>query len=336
MNRVRLGMIGCGSIVAWRHLPALIGEVPEIEVVALCNRGDERLHRLGDQYRIPRSDRYTDYHPLIARQDIDALLIAASPAANYEIGLQAARTGKHLFVEKPMAETATQARALAVAIATAEVKFQVGFNKRFYYAYREAKRLMEEGRIGIPTAISARFWFPPTQRRSLPPRRQVLVQNGIHFLDLVQFFMGSACEVFARAQETEGRVTCAATVAFEEGGVGNILLSSLGSWTYLNERLDIVGSNGAALSAENGRKLMLFVDSQPALSFERTLSAHWVTGNDEAGFAPQLKAFATSILHGQATPSGPQDGIRSLLLAEAIEQSIQMSRPVSIPSVDPS
>jgi predicted dehydrogenase len=334
VNQVRLGIVGCGSISEWRHLPAIVCEVPEIKVVALCNRSGARLRLLADRYRIPSADCYEDFRPMLRRDDIDALLIAASPNANSEIVPEAALAGKHCFVEKPMAGSAAEARSMGEAVERAGVLLQVGFNKRFYYAYREAQRLIAEGRLGSPTGVSARFWFSPTQRRPLTPVQQVLHQNGIHFLDLVQFFMGTAIEVCARAREVQGRLTVAATLTFESSATGSLLLSSCGSWNYPNERVDIVGSNGCCLTAENGRRLTLFEETGLAHVFEQSLSAHWLTGNAEAGFSLQLRAFAESILQGNPAKVGPQDGLRSLLLAEAAELSLKTARPVSVASVE--
>src|SRR2546426_814394 len=129
-ERVGLGVVGCGNITEFRHLPAIVSEVPEFDLKALCNRSEHNLHFLGDRYRVPLDDRCTDYHRLLERDDIHAILIAASPAANYEIVPEAAKAGKHVFVEKPMAETAKQARVMVESVERAGVKLQVGFNKR--------------------------------------------------------------------------------------------------------------------------------------------------------------------------------------------------------------
>jgi myo-inositol 2-dehydrogenase/D-chiro-inositol 1-dehydrogenase len=326
-GRVGIGVIGCGNITEFRHLPALVSEVPEFDLRALCNRSETNLHHLGERFRVAPVDRYTDYRKLLARDDIQAILVAASPAANLEIVPEAASAGKHVFVEKPMAETATQARIMIDAVKRAGVKLQVGFNKRYYYAYRTAFDLIRSGRVDSPTGVNARFWFPPS-RREMPARKQVVSQNGIHVLDLVQFFLGPAAEVFAREMIVQRRVTVAATLVFQTGAVGNVLLSSGASWSYPNEWLEVVGSNGCCLSAENGRRVTLFVEGQPGLYFEESISAHWLTGHGEAGFTSQLKAFARSIQIDAPTEVGPLDGLRSVLLAEAIEESLETRRPV--------
>ena len=113
MNRVRLGIIGAGSIVAKKHLLALT-EVHQIEVVALCRRDAGALQELADRFRIPR--RYTDYRDLLGDPGIDAVLVATGPAAQPAIVMDALGARKHVFAEKPMAATSDQARLMTEAI----------------------------------------------------------------------------------------------------------------------------------------------------------------------------------------------------------------------------
>jgi predicted dehydrogenase len=339
MTRLRLGIIGAGSIVAQKHLLAL-AEVPEIEVAALCRRDAEQLHVLADRFRIPGS--YTDYRDLLNDPGIDAVLVATGPAAQPQIVIDSVRAGKHVFAEKPMAATSAQARAMTEAIRDSSRHFQIGFNKRFYCGYRTAKQLIRTGELGAPTGIHARFWFQPG-------RADPLLHNGIHFLDLARFFMGPVDEVYARRARPEpiaapGGETWALSLAFRSGAVGNLLISSLASWDHVNEHVDLVGSNHHVVSVENGRVTSVFRrgDGQRAQLHESTVSAHWWSGNEEQGFTGQFRVFARTILdgwrgsfdHGDDGGSlapGPQDGVRALELLEAARESAAVGHGVSLP-----
>lgn len=338
MTLLRLGIIGAGSIVAQKHLVAL-AEVPEITVVALCRRNVGELQKLADRFRIPR--RYTDYHHLLSDPDIDAVLIATGPAAQPEIAVSAVLAGKHVFAEKPMAITVTEARAMAEALRRSPVRFQIGFNKRFYYGYRTARQLIRAGELGTPTGFHARFWFQPG-------RADPLLHNGIHFLDLARFFMGPVEEVVARRAEPQAipateAETWAVSLRFGSGAVGNLLLSSLASWDYVNEHVDLVGSNHNVVSVENGRVIRVFRrdDERRAQLCENTLSAHWWSGNEEQGFAVQFRVFAQAVLNGPGVTlehedlaplaAGPEDGLRALELLEAVRESAAKGESVSLP-----
>jgi myo-inositol 2-dehydrogenase/D-chiro-inositol 1-dehydrogenase len=340
MKQLRLGIIGAGPIVEKKHLPAL-AEVPELAVVALCRRNHQELHQLADRFRI--AQRSTDYRDLLGANDIDAVLIATGPEAQPQMVIEAAAAHKHIFVEKPMAETAAQAGQMAEAIKAAKVHFHIGFNKRFYYGYRQAKTLIQAGEIGELSGLQARFWFQPG-------RRDPMLHNGIHFFDLISFFMGPVSEVFARRYtlpppdpHVAAPETLSVSMQFETGAVGNLLLSSLASWNYVNEHIDLIGSNHNVLSIENGRQVRVFRrgEDQPAQLYENTLSVHWWSGHEEQGFVPQLRAFAQSIVDGSDQLSRPddmrsmsahmEDGIRSLVLLEAVQSSITQGVNLSIP-----
>jgi predicted dehydrogenase len=200
---------------------------------------------------------------------------------------------------------------------------------------------MRAGELGTPTGFQARFWFQPG--RAAP-----LLHNGIHFLDLAQFFMGPVREVLARTAEprpssatTPG--TWAVSLRFDGGAVGNLLLSSLASWDYVNEHVDLVGSNHNALSVENGRVVRVFRhdDERHTQLCENTLSGHWWSGNEEQGFTGQFRVFAQAVLRARHEPlgpddpgllaAGPEDGVRALELLEAVRESAADGRSVTLP-----
>ena len=288
MERCRVGIIGAGAIVEKKHLPAL-AEVPEIAVAALCRRNQQELHRLAERFRI--AGRYDDYRYLLDQKDIDGVLIATGPEAQPQIVIDAAAARKHIFVEKPMASTSLVARQMADAARAAQVYFQVGFNKRFYYGYRIAKQLIQRGELGAVSGISARFWFKSG-------RRDPLLHNAIHFFDLVRFLVGPITEVFGRryslptedSQALRPETVCV-SIGFENGAAGNLLLSSLASWDYPNEHVDIVGTNQNAISIENGKRVHVYLrgKDQPTQLNENSLSVHWWSGNEEQAFSGLLR-----------------------------------------------
>ncbi len=339
MTPVRLGIIGAGSVVTKKHLPAL-GEVPELAVVALCRRDAAALEATADRFRIPR--RYADHRDLLGDPAVEAVLVATGPAAQPAIVRDAVAAGKHVFAEKPMAATAAEARAMAEAVRRSPVRFQIGFNKRFYYGYRTARQLVRAGELGAPTGLQARFWFQPG-------RADPLLHNGIHFLDLARFFMGPVEEVLTReaappARSVPGARTWAISLRFASGAAGNLLISSLASWDFVNEHVDLVGSTHSTISVENGRVVRVFRRSQEQRSqvSENTLSAHWWSGNDEQGFSVQLRVFAAAVRNGDgdrrppdpdglaALAAGAEDGLRALELLEAVTESAASGRSVAV------
>jgi predicted dehydrogenase len=333
MEPVRLGIIGAGPIVEKKHLPAL-AEVPELDVRSICRRTPERLEQLATRFRVP--GRHTDYRAILGDPMIEAVLIAAGPPVQRQIVEDAAAAGKHILVEKPLAETVAEARAMVDAARAAKVQFQVGFNKRFYFGYQRARRLIEAGDLGSPSGVNARFWFQGG-------RRDGLLHNGIHFFDLLRFLMGPVTSVFARRATRDGEAggrgdTVAVSVAFGDAAVGTLLLSSLAAWDYENEHVDVVGSTHDVLSVDGGRQVRVFRrgEGRPVEVHENTLSVHWWSGHEEQGFIPQLRAFARRIREGGPPPgdhaAGGPDGIASLAVLEAVRRSVAEGVPVAVPA----
>ena len=90
----------------------------------------------------------TDWNDLVNREDIDLIDINAPSNVHKEIAIAAAKAGKHLYCEKPLALTLEDSREMLIAAETAGVKHMVGFNYRFTPAVILAKKLIEEGRLG--------------------------------------------------------------------------------------------------------------------------------------------------------------------------------------------
>jgi myo-inositol 2-dehydrogenase/D-chiro-inositol 1-dehydrogenase len=322
-----------------KHLPAL-AEVPEIAVAAVCRRTEAALVKIADRFRVPK--RYLDYRALLDDRDIDAVLVATGPDSQPQILRDAAAAGKHVLVDKPLAATSADAQAILTAVRAAGIRCQVGFNKRYYAGYRRARMLMDSGTIGRPTGLSARFWYQPG-------RRDGLLYNGIHFLDLIAFFAGpvSGLSAYRTALPAQNGAPAADTVAitFTAGSaVGTVLLSSAASWDYLNEHLDLVGGDQGVLSVDNGRVLRVFGRDEPQAcrTFENTLSVHWWSGNDEQGFTPQLRVFAQRVLGLTPSPADlalhplaaeAEDGLRSLLVLEALRRSLAGAGHVDVPDI---
>ncbi len=177
-----------------------------------------------------------------------------------------------------------------------------------------------------------------------------MLHNAIHFFDLVHLLAGPATEVFARSDTLSKAAstaiapqTVSVSLRFHNGATGSLLLSSLGSWDYPNEHIDIVGSNENALSISNGSRVQYYQkgEDRPTELYENTLSVHWWSGNEEQGFVHQLRAFAGIILGTtgpRANPEDPrlfvaraEDGIRSLLMLEAMRRSIADGSNIPLP-----
>ena len=152
----------------------------------------------------------------------------------------------------------------------------------------------------------------------------------------MQFFGGRAAEVYARANGNH----IALTIGFEGGVVGNLFLSDT-SWNHsVHERLEIAGSDGCTLVAENGRRLWMYasqesesifdLSGEPARFWEPPQVVHAITGYNLAGFAGEHKHFLRCIASGVPSSVGVEAGVDSIRLKEGVERSLETGKVVRL------
>lgn len=142
MQRLRIGIIGCGEVTQIMHLPSLTQLAEQFVVAALCDVSDTVLQAVGEQWRVP--NRYHAYQDLLDQDDIDAVLVANPDAYHAEVALAAIAVGKHVLIEKPMCITLHEADAISAAQARTGVTVQVGYMRRYAPAFVEAVRLLPQ------------------------------------------------------------------------------------------------------------------------------------------------------------------------------------------------
>ncbi len=137
MERIRMGVIGCGEIAQIMHLPFLTELRDLFEVRAVCDISPALVEMIGETFHVPH--RFTSYHELLARDDVDAVVIATADHA--PVAIAAAQAGKHILVEKPMCFTLEEGQAMIAAAEVAGVTLMVGYMKRYDPGYEYAQQV---------------------------------------------------------------------------------------------------------------------------------------------------------------------------------------------------
>jgi len=138
MRIVNVGMIGCGEIAQWMHLPFLT-ELLGFRVTAVCDVSPRVTEYVGERFGVEQ--RFTDYQALIDQADVDAVVVATPIHSDPTIA--AARAGKHVLVEKPMALNLDEAQAMVDAAEAAGVTLMVGYMKRYDPGYLYGRALLQ-------------------------------------------------------------------------------------------------------------------------------------------------------------------------------------------------
>ncbi len=149
-DRIVMGFIGVGSMGSG-HLESFLG-IEEVRVTAVCDVRESHRQRakekVDSRYGDAQCAAYHDFRELLARSDIDAVLIAVPDHWHVLIGMEAARRGKHMYFEKPAGRTVQEAKVLREAVRKSGVVFQFGTQQRSSFSYRHTCELVRNGKIG--------------------------------------------------------------------------------------------------------------------------------------------------------------------------------------------
>ena len=167
-DRIVMGMIGVGGMGSG-HLRSLVNQ-SAVRVSAICDVRAEHRNRARDTVNTAYKDNscagYNDFREMLARPDIDAVLIAVPDHWHALIGLEAARRGKHMYYEKPMGVSLAESQAMREAVRRFGVVFQFGTQQRSSHNFRHTIELIRNGRIGQLQTImigSAGSQYVPNQ-----------------------------------------------------------------------------------------------------------------------------------------------------------------------------
>jgi predicted dehydrogenase len=147
---LHVGIIGCGLIAQIEHIPYLV-ENNALELTAICDISPKLLKAIGEKYHIDETKRYLSVDDMVADQDVDAVLICTKD--HYEPAVKAAKAGKHMLIEKPLAYTVKQCQEIVDLAKENHVVLQVGYMKRydpaFQYALEKIRTIKEVNMVRV-------------------------------------------------------------------------------------------------------------------------------------------------------------------------------------------
>src|SRR4030066_1283169 len=254
-RQVNIAVIGTGRIGSF-HTRNLVRSIHEANVVAVCDIRLEVAQAVADELGIERVVK--DYHELVEDKNIEAVLIATNTNTHAFIVKDAAKAGKQIFCEKPLALDLADVNDVLDTVEKTKVKLQVGFNRRFDKSFQRVREIVSSGELGRPCILRI------TNRDPEPPSFEYAKTSGgmfldmsIHDFDMARFQIGEIEEVYAIGnvlvapylKEIGDVDTNVITLRFANGAVGTIDNSRQCVYGY-DQRLEVFCSNGVAM-AEN-------------------------------------------------------------------------------------
>jgi predicted dehydrogenase len=254
-NPIRFAIVGCG-VIAPTHARSIV-ELPDAQLVAVCDIIPERARVLAQEYP---AEVYTDYHEMLTRKDIDVVTVLTPSGMHAEIGIAAAKAGKHVIVEKPMDVTLETADALIQACRDCGVKLCSISQHRFDPAIMALKGAVDKGRLGqLNFGGSHTKWYRSQAYYDSGDWRGTwaldgggaLINQSIHYVDLLTYIMGPVEEIHAycaaRAHERiEVEDMAVAALKFKSGALG-LLEGTTAAYPGFCARLDIYGGEGSVI-----------------------------------------------------------------------------------------
>jgi predicted dehydrogenase len=198
---VKWGVIGAGGIADRRTIPEGIVPSPKCDLVAMMDLSAERASAVAAKYGVALS--FTRYEDLLAIPEIEAVYIASPNCFHRAQVIAAARAGKHIFVEKPMALSVADAKEMMAACDQSGVKPMVGYLMRFHAGHQRLSQMIEAGELGQIVFGRAQLtcWYPAMEGalRQVPELGGggAFIDMGTHCLDLLEVLIGKAKRLVA-------------------------------------------------------------------------------------------------------------------------------------------
>lgn len=327
---VRIGIIGAGNM--GRTHAAILKQDQRATIVGVTDMVPARAAALAVEIGARSFATVDD----LLSATIDAVYVTIPNTSHAPLTLKALRAGMHVFCEKPMATSLSEATQVAQAVRAGGLVYQVGHNRRFAPCYRYLKDQIEAG--FTPYLANAKQndgdWFNPPWITDLTITGGFLYDTTIHLLDMLRWLMGDVVSVAAQAKANvyAGVVNDFAILLTFEGGRSAVLSSSAhASWAFPFEHLEIVGEHALIRSEELTRAVHAPGLEQPVLIHDYSA----VPQPERWGYREEDRLFVSACLGEIVSPVDAEEGLKSVELCEACYRSVALGgQPVRLPLVD--
>ena len=338
----RVAVAGCGRI-SQKHFEAL-DRIDGLSLSAVCDVVEERARAAGERWNVPW---FPSVEQMLAGAPSDIVTIATPSGMHPQHGALAARAGRHVVSEKPMAISLSAADELVKACDEAGVHLFVVKQNRLNATVQLLKRALDKGRFGRLFMINATVrWARPQEYYDQAKWRGTwefdggaFMNQASHYVDLVQWFMGPVESVMAKtatmARRIEAEDSGAAVLKFRNGAIGVLEVTMLtfpknleGSITLLGER-GTVKIGGTAVNRIEHWQFADYDDDDKLVESANTNPTSVYGFGHEPYYRNVLK-----VLRGQAAPeTDGRAGRKSLELILGIYESAKTGREVPLPLV---
>ena len=339
-DRFRIALVGCGRI-SKNHFDA-IARIDGLELCAVCDAVAERARAAADEHGV---EAFTTFADMVKSADADIVTICTPSGLHAAQGIAAAKAGKHVITEKPMAITLEQADGLVQACDAADVRLFVVKQNRLNPSIQLLKRAVDKGRFGrIYLANTTVRWNRPqdyydaaTWRGTWEFDGGAFMNQASHYVDLIQWLVGPVESVVAKtatqARRIEAEDSGVAVLKFRSGALGVIEVNVLTYPRNWEGSIAIIGEKGTAKiggTAVNRIEHWAFAEYDDD---DKLVDAAHTNPPSVYGFGHEAYyRNVLSVLKGDAEPeTDGRAGRKSLELILGIYESAKTGRDVPLP-----
>ncbi|WML38303.1 Gfo/Idh/MocA family oxidoreductase [Neobacillus sp. OS1-2] len=341
MGKLRVGVIGCGSIAQHRHLPEYKAN-KKVELVAVCDINEERAKEVAEKFG---ATAYTSYEALVTSGTVDAVSVCTPNFLHAPISIAALEAGLHVLCEKPMATSKQEAEAMIAAAEASGKKLMIAHNQRFVPSHQKARQLIASGEIGKIYSFRTAFGHGGPEGWSVEGKEGWFFQKekafvgamgdlGVHKTDLLRYVLGEEITEVGSFVETSAKDFAtvddnAVCVLKTESGIIGTLAAS---WAYVSreDNSTIIYGEKAILRLEDDPIHSLIVQYVNGEVVKYELGK--IQSNDDGGqnTSHVIDKFVDCVLLNEEPPVPGEEGMKSLEVILAALESNETKQIVRV------
>lgn len=345
MKEIRHGIIGCGTIAKWHAFA--VNELKEKSAVRLAGCADfNPAHAKSFAAQYENVKAFESVEEMLNSDEIDSVSICTPSGLHAEQAIMAAKAGKHIVVEKPMAITTEQLNAIEDACEKYNVTLTSVCQMRFYPAFARTKKAVESGELGKMVYGDAYMKFNRTREYYASAGWRgtwsmdgggALMNQGIHGVDLLLYIMGDVKSVYARSStlihDIEVEDTAVAMIEYESGAMG-VIQGSTAVYPAYPKIFQFNGERGSVHINESVFSEWKIegedVPSDVLLGPDPRIKAEFPHNNPLGSHTPQFADFFDAIRTGRKPMIDVKEGRRPVDLILAIYESSRTGKPIDM------
>lgn len=335
---LKIGIIGAGRI-GKVHLESISYHVKNATVTAMADPFmNEETEKLIRSYGVSKVTK--DYKDILNDNDIDAVLVCSSTDTHAAISIEAINAGKHVFCEKPVDHSIEKIQAVADALKEhPDIKFQVGFNRRFDHNFAAIRKAYDDGKIGEAHILKI------TSRDPEPPNPAYIKVSGGIFLDMTihdfdmacfltdsdveELYVNSAVLIDPAIGEQGDVDTAIITMKMANGALAVIDNSRKAAYGY-DQRAELFGSKGM-VATSNDTVSSAVISNADGVTGEKPL--FFFLERYMGSFSEEMRQFTEAVINDTEVPVGIHAGLQSVKIGLAARKSVEEHRPVKISEI---